>query len=216
MADGPSLLEIRIQLVDGSTNRFLQSDPGKVRAIAESIQPHKLFDSPYLPLDATEGVIVFLTSQIVRMDFVFDTEMDWKFSKQDLEFRELTPEEFNSRYQPEADPALSRLQERKPGEPFHGFAHLNMAYGDDLYFEVTATVLPKLDQRMMMTTLLGGATIFFPRAGGGYSFLNLARVNRIDILPGQPDIAPNAWPVEWLSHDDDEVEPRTLKISRPE
>lgn len=200
----PSQLEIAVRLVDGTVNRFAQSDTALIMANIERVNPRKLYEEPHITIECSEGVLIYPTSGVVRIDFTMDFEPDWSLPHLNTAFKELTQEEFNALYTPEKDASLLREKSFSPGDEFHGLVHLSLAYNADAYFEVKTKLHEiRMEQGMVLSSVLKGSTISFPSAGGGYAFLNLANVLRFDLLPGQPDIAPKAWKLRWIDGDDE-------------
>ena len=64
---------IRVHLTDGSVESFAQTDAAEARKIWDAVDPTRLFAQQRLVIAGTHSKSVFVSAQILRVDFVQDT-----------------------------------------------------------------------------------------------------------------------------------------------
>lgn len=193
----PRLLDLRVHLADGSSYAFQQPDPEACRKSLERFEPHKLFAQPYFSIEGADRVTLFPSSRITHLDLSLDPDPGWSMIGRDPEtnIQEISGADFKSILGSAAGAGLTR-RARTPGEEFYGFVLFLLAGHAELILELHTRVAIVPEQKRMLEWLTGKNTLFFPRAAGGYVFINPAQILRLDILPGQPSIAPLAWRAE--------------------
>src|SRR5712691_10307298 len=87
-------LEIRFQFVDGSVASFFQPDPEFAENIWRRINVAHLFTRPRIVVADDYSKSVFLSSQINRIDFVFDGHDFSQLPGDHADLVELSEEEF--------------------------------------------------------------------------------------------------------------------------
>src|SRR5258706_10560578 len=97
-------LEIRFQFVDGSMVSFFQPDPELAENIWSRLNVAHLFTRPRIVVADDYSKSVFLSSQINRIDFVFEGSDFSKIPNDHAELVELSEEDFRERV-PLDDPA---------------------------------------------------------------------------------------------------------------
>jgi len=198
-ASGPSRLEIHVNLVDGSVSKFLQDDSDAIQKILDGFSPNTLFDQPYLIIETPTSVAIFPSKNIARIEIHLDKKPTWKprwkprWANRIAKIKDVTAE-FGRRVPDYDDLPLSHQRRKKPGDRFHGFGYIRLANKEEIILEVNTRLADEVTQKSGLHAILGESTIFFPKAGGGFSFINTANIVRLELLPGQPEVAPNAWP----------------------
>jgi hypothetical protein len=72
-------LTIRFHLTDGSVHSFVQRDGATARKIRESVDPARLFACPRILIGSEHSKSVFVSEEIIRVDFLQDGFQCWEF-----------------------------------------------------------------------------------------------------------------------------------------
>ena len=196
---GPeSILELHVHLIDGSIERFAQPNPQAAGRILKGLDLANHFGKPHVTFETAQGIFIYPCAHVVRLDVLTEAELAFASIPRRAQVHEISCEEFEAQYHPEFDPALTRAQVGRAGEAFHGFIRIKLTSGETVVLEVNAQISAPLDQKMVFGSLFNVSTLVFPRSGGGYCLLNRANVLTFELLPGQPDVAPTAWPAERI------------------
>src|SRR6266702_1972953 len=109
-------LEIRFQFVDGSVASFFQPDSEIAENIWSRINVAQLFTRPRIVVADDYSKSVFLSSQINRIDFLFEGSDFSQIPNDHADLVELSQEEFRA-HVPLDDPARleRRVQPRRVG-----------------------------------------------------------------------------------------------------
>jgi hypothetical protein len=179
---------------------YTQADAQANQKLLETFEPMKLFSQPYFAVESSDGVSVFPCSMIARVELVADPDPGWAIGSRfpATQIREVTRAEMERAFSGGEGAELIR-KSRSSGEDFRGFVVLMMTDAEEVIIEINTRVAVVPDQKLFLETLRGLNTLFFPAAGGGYIFVNTANLLRMNILPGQPNIAPRAWRAEPVS-----------------
>src|SRR5947209_10222880 len=87
-------LTIRFHLTDGSVHSFVQTDDAVARKLWEGVDPARLFARPRIVIGSEHSKAVFVSAEIVRVDFVQDSFQCWQFAGGYSDVVELSEEEF--------------------------------------------------------------------------------------------------------------------------
>ena len=87
-------LTIRFHLTDGSVQTFVQTDSVAARTLWEDIDPGRLFARPRIVIGSEHSKAVFISAEIVRVDFVQESFQCWEFPGGYSDIVELSEEEF--------------------------------------------------------------------------------------------------------------------------
>ena len=74
-----SILTIRFHLTDGSVHSFVQPDAATAQKLWEGIDPAKLFARPRIIIGSEHSKAVFVSQEIIRIDFLQDGFQCWEF-----------------------------------------------------------------------------------------------------------------------------------------
>jgi len=91
---------IRVHLTDGSVESFEQADEAEAQKLWNMIEPSRLFVQSRLVLAGEHSKSVFVTAQIVRIDFIQETNECWEFPGGYSDIVELSGEEFRKQRAP--------------------------------------------------------------------------------------------------------------------
>ena len=187
-------LEIRFQFVDGSMVSFFQPDPELAENIWSRLNVAHLFTRPRIVVADDYSKSVFLSSQINRIDFVFEGSDFSKIPNDHAELVELSEEDFRERV-PLDDPARleRRVQPRQVGDLLVSFLHLRMRGGSNIYLMNETLIKLPVENHSFMQRLLAGGSYGIRLQGGGQGFLNLSNLLGYTVYPGVPEIPGDSW-----------------------
>jgi hypothetical protein len=130
-------LAIRIHLADGSVESFAPPDEAEAQKLWDRIEPSRLFAQTRLVLAGERFKAVFVTAQILRVDFIQDTYECWKFPGGYSDVVELTEAEFRKHAhldQPEL--MMRRAQHTPVGDLLVSFLKLHLMGSKPLYLMI--------------------------------------------------------------------------------
>src|SRR6058998_3398265 len=187
-------LEIRFQFVDGSMTSFLQPDPKLAENIWRRINVSHLFTRPRIVVADDYSKSVFLSSQINRIDFLFEGSDFSQIPNDHADLVELSEEDFRALV-PLEDPSRleRRVQPRQVGDLLVSFLHLRMRGGSHIYLMNETLVKLPVDNHSFMQRLLSGGSYSIRLQGGGQGFLNLSNLVGYTVYPGVPEIPSDSW-----------------------
>src|SRR5713101_7054737 len=187
-------LEIRCQGVDGSVASFFQPDPEISQSILGRINVAQLFTRPRIVVADDYSKSVFLSSQINRIDFLFDGSDFSQIPNDHVDLVELSEAVFRARVHLE-DPARleRRVQPRHVGDLLVSFLHLRMRGGSNVYLMNETLVKLPVDNHSFMQRLLSGGCYSIRLQGGGQGFVNLSNLLGYTVYPGVPEIPSDSW-----------------------
>src|SRR6266404_4372984 len=191
---GAPPLEIRFQFVDGSVANFFQPDPEIAETIWGRINVAHLFTRPRIVVADDYSKSVFLSSQINRIDFVFEGSDFSQIPNDHADLVELREEDFRALV-PLEDPSRleRRVQPRQVGDLLVSFLHLRMWGGSHIYLMNETLVKLPVDNHSFMQRLLSGGTYSIRLQNGGQGFLNLSNLVGYTVYPGVPEIPSDSW-----------------------
>src|SRR6266404_6915144 len=187
-------LEIRFQFVDGSMTSFLQPDPKLAENIWRRINVSHLFTRPRIVVADDYSKSVFLSSQINRIDFLFEGSDFSQIPNDHADLVELSEEDFRALV-PLEDPSRleRRVQPRQVGDLLVSFLHLRMRGGSHIYLMNETLVKLPVDNHSFMQRLLSGGGYSIRLQNGGQGFLNLSNLVGYTVYPGVPEIPSDSW-----------------------
>ena len=187
-------LEIRFEFVDGSMTSFLQPDPKLAENIWRRINVSHLFTRPRIVVADDYSKSVFLSSQINRIDFLFEGSDFSQIPNDHADLVELSEEDFRALV-PLEDPSRleRRVQPRQVGDLLVSFLHLRMRGGSHIYLMNETLVKLPVDNHSFMQRLLSGGNYSIRLQGGGQGFLNLSNLLGYTVYPGVPEIPSDSW-----------------------
>ena len=192
----PSLV-IRVHLTDGSVASFAQNDEVEAQKLWDKIQPSRLFAPSRLVLAGEHSKSVYVTAQIVRVDFIQKSSDCWEFPGGVSDIVELPEEDFrkNARLdQPEQMP--KRNQPTRAGDLLVSFLKLHMAGGKPLFLMIELSVKLPVENHSFMQFLLSKGSFHMRLRGGGIGVVNLANLLGYSVYPGVPQIPADSWLAE--------------------
>ena len=193
-------LEIRIYLSEGTTETFELRDAAQIQAVRQQLEPLRVFAQNRLVVAGETFKSVFVTTRVLRMDFVHPEIKTWDFPSGYADIVELTAEEFRQHAHVDEPELRARRDNCIPvGDLLVSFLEFIMAGGKRFYFMAEYPVrLPAESQSFMRLVLANGA-LHARLACGGVGVLNLANVVSYTIYPGIAQIPADTWLAERVA-----------------
>lgn len=192
-----STLTIRFHLTDGSVHSFVQTDDTAARKLWEGIDPAKLFARPRIVIGSEHSKAVFVSTEIIRVDFLHHSFQCWQFPGGYSDIVELSEEEFRKHAHLD-QPALmvKRDQPTPAGDLLVSFVKLHMRGGAPQFVMVEAPAKLRAESQSFMHFMLSKAAVHMRLRGGGIGVLNLANLAGYTVYPGVAQIPADSWLAE--------------------
>jgi hypothetical protein len=190
-------LTIRFHLTDGLVHSFVQTEDAAARKLWDGIDPARLFARPRIVIGSGHSKAVFVSAEIVRVDFLHDSFQCWKFPAGYSDIVELSEDEFRKHARLD-QPALMARRESptRPGDLLVSFARLHFRGGEPLFFMVEAAAKLPAESQSFMQFLLSKASVHMRLRGGGIGVVNLANLVGYTVYPGVAQIPADSWLAE--------------------
>lgn len=194
MINIPPALEIRIHLVDGSSESFVQTNARVAEIIRNRTCFSNVFAQSRLVVADDYSKSVFVCSQINRIDLRFNDSGVSRLPPDHVELIELTEAEFRS-HVPLHDSARleKREQRRRVGDLMVSFLHLRMRGGSHIYLMDEAVVKIPAESLSYMQHLLSKGIFYIRLPGGGQGLLNLQNLIGYTAYPGVSEVPSDTW-----------------------
>lgn len=190
-------LGIRIHLKDGSIESFAQSDKIEAQKLWDKIEPSRLFAQSRLVLAGEYSKSVFVTEQILRVDFIQDTYECWQFPGGYSDVIELSEEEFRKHAHLDQPELMAKREQPTPvGDLLVSFLRLSMAGAKPLFLMIEFPVKLPAENQSSMQFMLSKSGFHLRLRGGGIGVVNLAHLAGYTIYPGVAQVPADTWLVE--------------------
>ncbi|EEF58429.1 hypothetical protein [Pedosphaera parvula] len=187
---------IRVHLTDGSVESFT-ADKAQGHKIWESTEPARLFASPRLVLAGENSKSVFVSAQVLRVDFLQKTHDCWQFPGGYADIVELSEAEFKKHVHLDQPELMAKREQPTPvGDLLVSFLKLRMVGGKALFLMVEFPVKLSAESQSFMQFMLSKTTVHMRLRGGGVGVVNLANLAAYTVYPGVAQIPADAWLVE--------------------
>ena len=198
------LLTIRFHLTDGSVHSFAQSDDTLARKIWDAVDPARLFARPRIVIGSEHSKAVFVSAEIIRVDFLQDSFQCWEFPAGYSDIVELSEEEFRGHAHLDQPAQMTRREQPTPvGDLLVSFVQLQMTGGSPQFAMVEIPVKLPAESQSFLQFMLSKAAVHMRLRGGGIGVLNLANLAAYTVYPGVAQIPADSWlaePVPNPSH----------------
>jgi len=204
-----SVLTVRFHLTDGSVHSFAQTDDALARKIWDAVEPARLFTRPRIVIGSEHSKTVFVSAEVIRVDFLHHSFQCWEFPGGYSDIVELSEDEFR-KHAHLGQPALMLKRDlpTPAGDLLVSFVRLHMRGGRPLFVMVEAPVKLPAESQSFMQFMLSKAAVHMRLRGGGLGVLNLANLAAYSVYPGVAQIPADSWlaePVSNSSHQDAEI-----------
>jgi hypothetical protein len=190
-------LTIRFHLTDGSVHLFVQSDGAAARKLWEGVDPSRLFARQRIVVGSEHSKAVFVSAEIIRVDFLHHSFQCWKFPGGYSDIVELSEDELAKHAHLEQPALMARREQPTPvGDLLVSFVKLQMRGGQPLFLMVEVPVKLPAESQSFMQFLLSKASVQMRLRGGGIGVLNLANLAAYSVYPGVAQIPSDAWLAE--------------------
>jgi hypothetical protein len=190
---------IRVHLTDGSLESFAVVNKTEAQRIWEAVDPSRLYAQPRLVIAGEHYKSVFVTAQILRVDFLNEIYECWAFPGGYADVVELSESEFKKHaHLGRPDHMAKRNQPTPVGDLLVSFLKLNMTGGKPLYLMTEFPVKLPAENQSFMHFLLSKGGFHMRLRGGGTGVVNLAHVAGYTAYPGVAQVPGDTWFAEPL------------------
>ncbi len=192
---------VRVHLTDGSVESFAQTDEVEARKLWEKIEPSRLFAQSRLVLAGDHSKSVFVAEQIVRIDFVQQSNECWEFPGGYSDIVELSEEEFRKHaHLDEPERMALRRQPTPVGDLLVSFLKLRLAGARPLFLMIEFPVKLPVESHSFMQFLLSKGRFPLRLRGGGIGVVNLAHLAGYTVYPGVAHVPADTWIAEPMAN----------------
>ena len=190
-------LTIRFHLTDGSAHSFVQTNDAAARKLWDAVEPARLFARPRIVVGSEHSKAVFVSAEIVRVDFLHDGLQCWEFPGGYSDIVELSEEEFRDHAHLDQPALMAKREQPTPtGDLLVSFVRLHMRGGRPLFVMIEVPVKLPAESQSFMQFMLSKAAVHMRLRGGGIGVLNLANLAAYSVYPGVAQIPTDAWLAE--------------------
>jgi hypothetical protein len=192
-----SVLGIRFYLTDGSVHSFAQSDSTINEKLWDAIEPSRLFMHQRIVVGSEHSKSVFVSAEIIRIDFLHASFQCWEFPHGWSDIVELSEEEFRKHARLD-EPSLMVKRDRPtpPGDLLVSFVKLQMRGGPPTFVMVEGLTKLPVESQSFMQFLLSKGSVHMRLRGGGIGIINLANLVAYTVYPGVAQIPADSWLAE--------------------
>jgi hypothetical protein len=190
---------IRVHLTDGSVESFAPRDEAQAQAIWERIEPSHLFAQPRVVLAGEHYKSVFVSSHILRVDFIQESFECWQFPGGYADVVELSEAEFKKHAHLDQPELMAKREQPTPiGDLLVSFLKLRMVGGTSLFLMAEFPVKLPAENQSFMQFLLAKGGFHMRLRGGGIGVINLANLAAYTVYPGVAQVPSDTWLAEPL------------------
>jgi hypothetical protein len=191
------VLAIRVHLTDGSVESFAPTNAAEAKKLWDQIEPSRLFAQSRLILAGEHSKSVFVTTHILRVDFIQDTYECWKFPGGYSDVVELSEDDFNKRAHLDQPELMAKREQPTPvGDLLVSFLKLHIAGAKPLFVMIEFPVKLPAENHSFMQFLLSKGGFHMRLCGGGFGVINLAHLAGYTVYPGVAQVPIDTWLVE--------------------
>ena len=193
-------LTIRFHLTDRSVHSFVQTDDAAARKLWDGIDPARLFARPRIVVGSEHSKAVFISAEIVRVDFLHDSFQCWEFPGGYSDIVELSEEEFREDAHLNQPAQMTRREQATPvGDLLVSFVQLRMRGGRPQFAMVEIPVKLPVENQSFMQRLLSYGTYGIRLREDGHGLLNLQNLIGYTVYPGVPEVPSDTWKASFQS-----------------
>ena len=120
-------MTIRFHLTDGTVHSFVQTDAAMAREFWEGVEPARLFARQRIVIGSEHSKTVFVSSEIIRLDFLHESFQCWEFPGGYSDVVELSEAEFRKHARLDQPALMARREQPTPtGDLLVSFLKLHM------------------------------------------------------------------------------------------
>ena len=158
--------------------------------------------APRLILAGEHSKSVFVSAEILRVDFIQESQECWQFPGGYADIVELSEEEFNKHVHLDQPELMARRKQPTPvGDLLVSFLKLHMTGGKPLFLMVEFPVKLPAESQSFMQFLLSKGAFHMRLRGGGIGVVNLANLVGYTVYPGVAQIPSDTWLAEPMANE---------------
>lgn len=190
-------LTVRFHLSDGPVQSFVQTDDAAALKLREGLDPARLFARPRIVVGSEHSKTVFVSSEIIRVDFLQESFQCWDFPGGYSDIVELSEEEFRAHAHLDEPAKMSKREQTTPvGDLLVSFVKLQMRGGHAIFVMIEIPVKLPAESQSFMHFMLSKGSVHMRLRGGGIGVLNLANLAAYTVYPGVAQIPADSWRAE--------------------
>ena len=167
------------------------------RKIWESVDPARLFAHARIVIGSEHSKAVFVSAEVIRVDFVQDAFQCWEFPGGYSDIVELSEEEFRKHARLDQPAQMTKREQATPvGDLLVSFVQLRMRGGRPQFAMVEIPVKLPAESQSFMHFMLSKGSVHMRLRGGGIGVVNLANLVAYAVYPGVAQIPADAWLAE--------------------
>jgi hypothetical protein len=170
------------------------ADAAQARGLCQKTEAARLFAQPRLIVAGECFKTVFVTSRLLRVDFIQSDIKCWEFPGGYADIVELTEEEFRSHAHLDEPEQMARRVNCTPvGDLLVSFLELRMAGGTRFFLMTEFPVQLPAESQSFMGLLLSGGIFHMRLPCGGIGIVNLANLVGYTAYPGVAQVPADTW-----------------------
>jgi hypothetical protein len=192
---------IRVHLTDGSVESFAPPNEAEAQKLWDRIEPSRLFAQTRLVLAGEHFKSVFVTANVLRVDFIQDTYECWQFPGGYSDVVELSEAQFRKLAHLDRPELMAKREHPTPiGDLLVSFLKLHLAGSKPLFLMIEFPVKEPDENLSFIKFLLSKGGFHLRLRGGGIGVVNLAHLAGYTVYPGVAQVPVDTWFVERLSN----------------
>jgi hypothetical protein len=153
------------------------------------IEPSRLFAWHRIVVGSEHSKSVFVSNEIIRVDFLDESLRRWDLPDGHSDIVELSEEEFRQHaHLDQRDLMVKRNEPTPAGDMLVSFVRLQMRGGDPVFLMVEILVKLPAENQFFMQFFLSKGALHMRLRGGGTGVLNLANLAAYTVYPGVAQI----------------------------
>jgi hypothetical protein len=184
---------VRIHSIDGTVESFACSAKSETAATARDFQRSHILSQPRIVVAGEYSKHVFVTSRVLRVDFIHPEITAFEFPADFSDIVELTQEEFRGNAHLDEPEQMVRREGCTPtGDLLVSFLELRMAGGTSIFLMTEAPIKLPGESQSFMRFLLSNGALQIRLACGGVGVINLSNLVSYAVYPGVAEIPSDA------------------------
>jgi len=193
MQPSAASLQIQIHKINGSVDRFTQTEPGLIKQILNEFEPARIFSGQTIALSDGGSLTALPSHQVVRIDLLAEPSSLWSLPSGIVGALELGKVEFEAlRHNPELTDQWRQAQ--TSGGSFIVFFEVEMVAPPPLFLVLETAGDLFADPEEAINELLTAPTLGYRLRNGGVAVLNLRHLLRLTRFPAPHPPPLRAWP----------------------
>jgi hypothetical protein len=173
---------------------FVQSDEPKARRIYQCVDPARLFAQERIVLAGTYSKSVFVSAEIVRIDFIEQGYTCWDFPEGYADVVELPEADFRKHAHLDHPALMPKREQPTPaGNLLVSFLKLHFKRSPPIFLMTEFSVKHPAENQSFMRFLLSKTGFHMRLPGGGVGVVNLAHLVGYTAYPGVAQVPTDSW-----------------------